>query len=260
MATAQELIDAATREIGTTERPAGSNRQPYAAAAGHANGYAWCASFVVAMARSVGLKLPSESAYTPTMANGFKAAGRWYGRYSGAPGDIAFFDFPDRTMRIQHVGIVVSVIGDYVTCVEGNTSSGSSGSQDNGGGVFRRVRPLSHVVGFGRPDFVAAPIPVRPVEGNLHVMELEKVIGWPLTGLWTPQLAEACRVFPVKRGTTGPVVRFVQKKLTEAGFPTKVDGVFGHATEKAVKGFQRANRLDTDGVVGPKTMKRLVRL
>lgn len=144
------IIAAAVGELGYTESPAGSNRTKYAKEAGHANGQPWCATFVVAMARRVGVKLPSESAYTPTMAAGFKSLTKL-----PQPGDIAFFDFPDSKRRIQHVGIVESVnfAKATVTCIEGNTSPGTAGSQDNGGGVYRRTRPFAHVVGFGRPAY-----------------------------------------------------------------------------------------------------------
>jgi hypothetical protein len=161
MPTAQEFLAAAASEIGYVE--AKTNRTKFAAEAGHANGLPWCATFVVAIARRVGLKLPSESPYTPYMAGGFKDAGSWYGGVYAGPrvGDLAFFDFPDSKNRIQHVGIVESVRGDEVICVEGNTSSGAAGPQDNGGGVYRRIRPLSYVVGFGRPTFTAPPQPVK---------------------------------------------------------------------------------------------------
>lgn len=37
-----------------------------------------------------------------------------------------------------------------------------------------------------------------------------------------------------------------------------VDGIFGKNTKKAVSTFQAANKLDTDGIVGPKTWKALL--
>lgn len=159
------ILAEATKELGYTETPPGSNRTKFAKEAGHANGQPWCATFVVAMARRVGVKLPSESAYTPTMA----AAMREWQRLP-QPGDLAFFNFPnDGKNRIQHVGIVESV--DFtkatVTCIEGNTSSGTSGSQDNGGGVYRRTRPFSHVVGFGRPAY---PKEVEMIQVNAPVV------------------------------------------------------------------------------------------
>ncbi|HEY8201338.1 MAG TPA: CHAP domain-containing protein, partial [Actinomycetota bacterium] len=118
--------------------------------------YAWCATYIVACAREVGLRLPSESAYTPTMADGFRQAGRWFTQPH--PGDIAFVDFPnDNTRGIQHVAVVTGVEGFSLRTVEGNTSSGTQGSQDNGGGVYQRIRPRGWIVGYGRPAFDGDP-------------------------------------------------------------------------------------------------------
>jgi hypothetical protein len=47
----------------------------------------------------------------------------------------------------------VDVKRDVVVTEEGNTSSGPGGSQDNGGGCFRRVRPLSAVHGFALVNY-----------------------------------------------------------------------------------------------------------
>ena len=54
------------------------------------------------------------------------------------------------------------------------------------------------------------------------------------------------------RGSKGSRVGEIQSILN-----LKVDGDFGPATEAAVKGFQVAQRLDVDGIVGPVTMQRL---
>lgn len=152
---ARQVIDAAAQYVGYTESPAGSNRNQFASRAGHANGQPWCASFVVAVGRECGIRFGNESAYTPSLAGAFQAAGRWHGRSEEAlPGDIVFFDFPDSVQRIQHVGIVVRDLGDgRIETIEGNTSSGNSGSQANGGGVFDRIRPKTAVVGYGRPEY-----------------------------------------------------------------------------------------------------------
>jgi hypothetical protein len=42
--------------------------------------------------------------------------------------------------RGQHVGTVRSIDSGYAYTWEGNTSSGSSGSQSNGGGSYKRSR------------------------------------------------------------------------------------------------------------------------
>lgn len=65
---------------------------------------------------------------------------------------------------------------------------------------------------------------------------------------------ESRNVPTLRRGATGELVKSVQEYLNDtidAGLD--VDGLFGAATEKAVKYFQRVNGLTADGVVGPKT-------
>lgn len=151
-----DFLTAAQSEIGYTENPPGSNRTKFAAEAGHMNGQPWCATFIAAIANRTGTQLASSNPYTPTMESGFKKVSM-YG-YEPQVGAIAFFDFPDTKHRTQHVGIVESWDATTVTCIEGNTSSGPSGSQDNGGGVFRRRRPRSHVVGFGYVKTTPSPV------------------------------------------------------------------------------------------------------
>lgn len=157
MPTAERFVKHLLEFDGITEDPPGSNRNKFAAIAGHANGQLWCATFLVAGAREVGLKFPNDSAYTPTLADGFRKAGRWSAD-GPVRGDLAFIDFPnDAKNRIQHVAVVVEVDGDSIRTIEGNTSSSNSGLQDNGGGVFRKRRPRKIVVGYGRPAFDPEP-------------------------------------------------------------------------------------------------------
>lgn len=62
----------------------------------------------------------------------------------------------------------------------------------------------------------------------------------------------------VRAGSKGWAVTKAQRLLNAAKQPVGVDGVFGHATEAAVKRFQKANGLAADGVVGAKTWAELV--
>jgi peptidoglycan hydrolase-like protein with peptidoglycan-binding domain len=58
----------------------------------------------------------------------------------------------------------------------------------------------------------------------------------------------------LKKGSKKPEVKDLQEALKALGFsPGKIDGVFGAATEKAVKAFQASVGIDADGVVGPIT-------
>lgn len=61
----------------------------------------------------------------------------------------------------------------------------------------------------------------------------------------------------VKKGDKGTPVRWVQDKLCKAGYKVSIDGSFGGATDKAVRKFQVAKRLEVDGRVGPATRSAL---
>lgn len=62
----------------------------------------------------------------------------------------------------------------------------------------------------------------------------------------------------IMRGSFGPLVIDLQTKLLKLGYIiNKPDGIFGPLTENAVKEFQQANNLPSDGIVGPKTWHQL---
>ncbi len=58
---------------------------------------------------------------------------------------------------------------------------------------------------------------------------------------------------------TGNDVKWVQYALNREGYNCgNVDGIFGNGTKSAVINFQKAKKLDVDGIVGPKTRESLV--
>ncbi len=62
------------------------------------------------------------------------------------------------------------------------------------------------------------------------------------------------------RGDRHQGVVLLQQELQKRGFyRDKVDGVYGSSTEIAVKAFQRANNLSSDGVVGMQTLAYFAR-
>ena len=119
-------------------------------------GFAWCVwACFVALADSGSKSAVAEiensnAAYTMTVLEDARAKRNGLSIVT-APrrGDIALFDLP-RGDHVDHAGLVVSVTADTVTCVEGNTSSGSLGSQDAGGGCYKRTRDRSIVRAFVR--------------------------------------------------------------------------------------------------------------
>ena len=59
-------------------------------------------------------------------------------------------------------------------------------------------------------------------------------------------------------GSTGEDVEYLQRRLDFFGYgPLVADGIFGVATEEAVKKFQKSSGFTVDGIVGPQTWDRL---
>lgn len=62
----------------------------------------------------------------------------------------------------------------------------------------------------------------------------------------------------IKKGDVGPYVLSWQNYLTMCGFyHGSIDSIFGNLTEQAVKDWQRANGLKSDGIIGPKSWATL---
>ena len=58
-----------------------------------------------------------------------------------------------------------------------------------------------------------------------------------------------------KLGSRGEEVRQIQKKLKSLGlYSGSVDGIYGTATQKAVRQFQKNCGITADGIAGPKTL------
>ena len=71
-------------------------------------------------------------------------------------------------------------------------------------------------------------------------------------------LGEAASAKTLKKGSRGEAVKKLQTALKEQGYYNgTVDGVYGNATVKAVKAFQKSNGLTADGIAGAKTQEKL---
>jgi hypothetical protein len=113
-------------------------------------GYAWCDAFQAYEEHAVaGRRLPIESASVWQTWNEAWHLGWTVKR--PRRGDLVLYDFNRDGRTDDHIGIVVRVLhlptsrgrlfGSYVLrTVEGNTSSGKTGSQGDGGGVYVRTR------------------------------------------------------------------------------------------------------------------------
>ncbi len=166
MGTADQLIAWARTQLGVTEDPPGSNKVRYWADIGMPtlNGSPWCAAFYLAGLTATDTRPVTRSVWVPAIVLDYKHARRLFAPADAEPGDQCLFHIGK-----GHTGVLESVdlTARTVTCIEGNTvATAGGGSQDNGGGVFRRTREWSLVMGCGRPDFAHNPGPVVPAQEN----------------------------------------------------------------------------------------------
>ena len=120
------------------------------------NGVPYCAMFVSWVFDQAGQALTGlPSASCAAIRNANRNTERHIKTIQNAkPGDVVLFDWnPSAGDGPDHVGIVEKNCGSYLQTIEGNTSSGNSGSQSNGGGVYRRTRAWSTVYMIIRPVY-----------------------------------------------------------------------------------------------------------
>ncbi|GAB1326963.1 CHAP domain-containing protein [Streptomyces sennicomposti] len=134
----------------------------------------WCDMAVSMWADLSGnADIVGKFAYCPSHVNFFKAKGQWLGKNVAVkPGDIVFYSW-DGGPLADHVGVVekASAAGEDIHTIEGNTSSGNAGSQGNGDGCYRRTRPRTYVLGFGRPAYKAETVVTKPCVSLAHILE-----------------------------------------------------------------------------------------
>lgn len=249
---ARDVLTWAAHQVGTLENPMGSNKQPYAAMAGHANGQAWCATFVVAGWKTNGVPLVhgTDTAFTPTMQTSFSKAGLLFD--DPRAGDVGFKFHPELG-RVAHVFYVEKVLGDFVQTLEGN--SNTDGSREGKGVVRlkRRWRGGGTLRGFGRPAY-GAPGGVAVAKGAGHLtVSLANIID---AAAKDPPAADGATTHPAD-------VRIVEAALMAEGLLSETfakDGSFGTVTITAYSQWQRRQKFagaDADGIPGRQTLEAL---
>src|SRR5437868_4391009 len=107
-----------------------------------------------------------------------------------------------------------------------------------------------------RKRFRCASVALSPAARKHLMAQVEASRGSERTPVTLRAVAEQRDV--VMRGDTGPEVRRAQQLLNRRGAHLDVDGIFGEKTEAAVRHFQRTHKLEVDGRIGDKTLKKLL--
>lgn len=141
------------REIGKSNRGLWVER--FLAYCGLGPGYSWCAAFVSQLLMRAGFGAFKSAAVLKWRDWAIEKGKLQYGPVRGA---LVYYVRGSGQVQQRHIGIVVATAGmpcptevhasglipkGYVETIEGNTSSGASGSQNDGDGVYRRLRLLS---------------------------------------------------------------------------------------------------------------------
>lgn len=269
MATATQIISIAAREVGYSrwkDPQAGTKygrwyaqktSSPYFAR----SGVPYCAMFVSWVLSSAGMTPPGGIfAYCPTGLANARRLGRTRDKRAAKPGDLVFFDW-NRDGVSDHVGIVTANRGSYLETIEGNTSAGTRGSQSNGGGVYRRARSLSLVIGIVSPQYsgTSSPRPATPSglavdgwAGNATIRRAQQLARTPqdgyISGQWRGNRKAHWAVVVMRYGRGGSML--VRRIQAAAG--VKQDGHWGPATTRAM---QRRLGVAQDGYFGHASVK-----
>lgn len=189
-------------------------------------------------------------AYTPSGARYFKDRGLWVARDGPIEVGYAVFFYWPSLGRIGHVGWVDAVHRDGTFhSWEGNTDVRGGRT---GGRVIRQHRARATVGsggGFGIIRYEAGERPPAPPPGD------DRQRPWP----GSPSAKYGGYNRPEFERRRDGNVEWIQRRLngTNLSPKLKVDGFYGLATERAVRGFQGAQGLGQDGVVGPRTWEKL---
>jgi peptidoglycan hydrolase-like protein with peptidoglycan-binding domain len=219
-----KIIEIAHSQLGISESPANSNKNPYGQWYGM-DGLPWCAMFVSWVFDKAGVPLGKVNDN-----KGFRHCQSayliWKSRkeLTKVPekGDIVLFDWSGNGTS-NHTGIFETWTDETkksFMCYEGNTSVSDN---RNGGSVMHRKRHVNNVLAFVKPAVL------RSSNNENEIID----------------------EFNSEIGSYGSLVNKVQKMLYDLGYKITVDGYFGPETEKVIKQFQNDNSIVADGKVTP---------
>lgn len=153
----KSLIDLAFSQVGYVEQPKNSNMTKYGKEYGW-NGVSWCVIFLWWLYNKLNLSYlfygGKRTASCTELKSYYEKNGCYFSDNNYKPGDLAIMTF-SKNRQIQHCGIIVERINySQYKIIEGNTSSSSTGSQDNGGMVALKTRSINNILGVCRPHYI----------------------------------------------------------------------------------------------------------
>lgn len=177
--------------------------------------------------------------------------------YDAKPGDVVIFDWDGG--GTDHVGFVEKNLGGgTLQTIEGNTSSGSYGSQSAGNGVWRRVRnhSIAYVI---RPAYSDSEESSAP-SGLADIRALQRAVRANPDNVAGPNTRSRCYALAAASNWGGNTFPF-GVAFTQSVVGAEQDGIWGPASEEAhddtVEAVQSAVGSEVDGIYGPDTNTRV---
>lgn len=163
-----KVIETARADLGYTENPPGSNRTKYWESYDpKMQGQPWCVAFLWWVFQQAGERMAffggGKTASCSMLLRWYREQGLVVDKRDIQIGDILILNFSG-TQDTQHCGLVVDkgkLAGTWYT-IEGNTTPGEEGSQDDGGCVALKMRSVRSVVAVCRPQY--KPDDLQPVD------------------------------------------------------------------------------------------------
>ena len=182
-----KVIEVARADLGYTENPPGSNRVKYWDAYDpKMQGQPWCVCFLWWVFQQAGERMAffggGKTASCSVLLRWYKEQGLTVPVSEVQVGDIVLMNFHSGKDP-EHCGLVVEApsvwVGDnepamFYKTIEGNTTPGEEGSQENGGCVALKHRFPSQIVAVCRPQYKPDdPQPVDDVTGHWFTPSVE---------------------------------------------------------------------------------------
>lgn len=206
----------------------------------------WCAAFVSAIAILCDMTdLFAIECSCSEQIKMWKDRGRWQESddYRPSVGDLLYWDWQDGTDYAttdnrgapDHVGVVISSIGQDIVVCEGNKGAAHCC------GYRELNRNGRYIRGYALPDYasVATEEPVSHYNPDHSLCTIDLPV--------------------LQYGAKGEAVRALQALLNAHGAKLTIDGSFGPATRAAVRQYQKSKGLTIDGSCGPQTWGSLIK-
>ena len=145
MITGGEILAVACKDLGYHE---GKNKDNKFGKWYGMNNVAWCMEAVQYWYAKAGAKLPYKTASCSALLSWYKHNQPECIVKEPIKGCLVILDLPNTATLTDHVGLFESISGDYITTIDGNTSSQNDA---NGGYVNRRTRRKNLVHAYIKP-------------------------------------------------------------------------------------------------------------